>query len=454
METKIKINKNNYFDINIYDIGINGEGIGKINNFTIFVDGALIDETVKVKIVKVKKNYAYGKLIEIIKPSPFRQSPSCKYFSKCGGCNLLHLKYDKHLELKSNFIKSNLKKIAKIEDVEVPRVIGMDNPFYYRNKASFPVNFTKDVNIGFYKARSHNIINIDKCIIQNPINNIIIKKIKEFINESQISIYNETTLKGDLRHIITRIGNKTNELLICIVINNNRFLYKELLINKLKDIPNLDSIVINFNTKNNNTILGDKIENIYGKGYIIDYIKDLKFNISPLSFYQVNPIQTEILYQTALDFCNLTNTEIVFDAYCGIGTISLFLAKNCKKVYGIEIVPDAIKNAIDNAKINNINNVDFFVGKSEEVIPYLIFNKNIYPDVIVVDPPRKGCDKALLDAIAKTNIKKLIYISCDNATLARDIKYLSNFGFKLNKIQPVDMFCMTTHIECVTLITR
>lgn len=450
----MEIKKNAYFDIDIIDIGINGEGIGKIDNFTIFVDGALPNETVNIKIIKVKKNYGYGKLIKIIKPSPYRINPLCENFGKCGGCNLLHLSYDEQLNIKSKFIQTNLKKIAKIENIKVPKAIGMDNPFNYRNKASFPINFTDKVNIGFYRPRSHNIINIDNCLIQNPINNIIIQKIKDFIKESNISIYNENTGKGDLRHIVTRIANKTNELLICIVINNNKFLYKDLLIKNFKDIPNIDSIVINYNTKNNNVILGDKVETILGKGYIVDYIKDLKFNISPLSFYQVNPIQTEVLYETALNFCNLTGNEIVFDAYCGIGTISLFLAKKCKKVYGIEIVPDAIKNAISNAELNNINNAEFFVGKSEDIIPKLIFENNIYPDVIVVDPPRKGCDKILLDAIIKTSIKKLVYISCDNSTLARDIAYLSNFGFKLDKIQPVDMFCMTTHIECVALITR
>lgn len=450
----MEIKKNAYFDIDIIDIGINGEGIGKIDNFTIFVDGALPNETVNIKIIKVKRNYGYGKLIKIINPSPYRINPLCENFGKCGGCNLLHLSYDEQLNIKSKFIQTNLKKIAKIENIKVPKAIGMDNPFNYRNKASFPINFTDKVNIGFYKPRSHNIINIDNCLIQNPINNIIIQKTKTFIKESNISIYDENTGKGDLRHIVTRIANKTNELLICVVINNNKFLYKDLLIKNFKDIPNIDSIVINYNTKNNNVILGDKVETILGKGYIVDYIKDLKFNISPLSFYQVNPIQTEVLYETALNFCNLTGNEIVFDAYCGIGTISLFLAKKCKKVYGIEIVPDAIKNAISNAELNNINNAEFFVGKSEDIIPKLIFENNIYPDVIVVDPPRKGCDKILLDAIIKTSIKKLVYISCDNSTLARDIAYLSNFGFKLDKIQPVDMFCMTTHIECVALITR
>lgn len=450
----MEIKKNAYFNIDIIDIGINGEGIGKIDNFTIFVDGALPNETVNIKIIKVKKNYGYGKLIKIIKSSPYRINPICENFGKCGGCNLLHLSYDEQLNIKSKFIQTNLKKIAKIENIKVPKAIGIDNPFNYRNKASFPINFTDKVNIGFYRPRSHNIINIDNCLIQNPINNIIIQKIKDFIKESNISIYNENTGKGDLRHIVTRIANKTNELLICVVINNNKFLYRDLLIKNFKDIPNIDSIVINYNTKNNNVILGDKVETILGKGYIVDYIKDLKFNISPLSFYQVNPIQTEVLYETALNFCNLTGNEIVFDAYCGIGTISLFLAKKCKKVYGIEIVPDAIKNAISNAELNNINNAEFFIGRSEDIIPKLIFENNICPDVIVVDPPRKGCDKVLLDSIIKTSIKKLVYISCDNSTLSRDIAYLSKFGFKLDKIQPVDMFCMTTHIECVALITR
>lgn len=449
----MEIKKNDYFDINITDIGINGEGIGKINNFTIFVNGALPNENVNIKIVKVKKNYGYGKLIKINTPSIFRQDPICENFTKCGGCNLLHLDYDKQLDVKTNFVKTNLKKIANI-DVDVPKALGMEIPFNYRNKASFPINFTDKINIGFYKPRSHNIVNIKNCVIQHKVNDIIIEKINMFAKKSGISIYDENTGKGDLRHIVTRIAQKTNELLICIVVNNKKFVFKNMLIECLKDIPNLDSIVINYNTSKSNVILGDKIDGIYGKGYITDYIDDLKFNISPLSFYQVNPIQTEVLYKKALDFCDLKGNEIVFDAYCGIGTISLFLAKKCKQVYGIEIVPDAIKNANTNAKINNIKNATFFVGKSEEVIPNLIFNENIKPDVIVVDPPRKGCDTALLNSIAKTDVKKIVYVSCDNATLARDISYLSNFGFNLKKIQPVDMFCHTTHIECVALITK
>lgn len=450
----MEIKKNSYFTIKIVDIGVNGEGIGKLDNFTIFVESALPGELIKIKIIKLKKNYGYGRLIEILCPSPFRKKPICDHYKNCGGCNILHLDYNEQLRIKSKKIKDNLQKIAKISDVNVPMTIGMNYPFHYRNKASFPVNITDSVNIGFFKPRSHSIVNINNCIIQHPINDIVIKKFREFIDETKISIYNEKTGKGDLRHIITRIGNKTNELLICIVVNKNSFSFKNELIKKFKDIRELDSIVINFNTKNTNVILGDKIETIFGKGYITDYIKDLKFNISPLSFYQVNPIQTEILYEKALEFCDLKDNEIVFDAYCGIGTISLFLAKSCKKVYGIEIVSDAIKNAKENAKINNLTNVEFLVGKSEEIIPNLIFKRNIYPDIIVVDPPRKGCDISLLDTISKINIKKIIYISCDNATFSRDLSYLNKFGFKLLKIQPVDMFCMSMHVECVALIKR
>lgn len=449
----MEIRKNDYFDINIIDIGINGEGIGKINNFTIFVDGALIDEIVHIKIVKIKKNYGYGKIINIIFPSPFRQNPPCAYFGKCGGCNLMHLDYKKQLEVKTSFVKANLKKIANL-NFDVPNAIGMEIPFNYRNKASFPINFTTDINIGFYKPRSHDIINIDNCIIQNDINKIIIEKTKKFIKKSGVSIYNENTKKGIIKHLITRISKHTNEIIICLVVNDTKFKYNDILIDIFKDIPNLDSIVINFNTKNTNVILGEATQTIYGKGYIVDYIKDLKFNISPLAFYQVNPSQTEVLYETTLNFCDLKGDEIVFDAYCGIGTISLFLAKNCKKVYGIEIVEAAIKNANENAKINNIKNATFFVGKSEEIIPTLINDNGIIPDVLVVDPPRKGCDFTLLDTIGKTNIKKIVYVSCDNSTMARDINYLSTYGFKLQKVQPVDMFCMTTHIECVALITR
>lgn len=450
----MNLKKNDFLDINIIDIGINGEGIGKIDNFTIFVEKALPLEYVKIKIVKLKKNYGYGKLIEILKPSPFRIKPPCEYFFKCGGCNIQHIDYEEQLNIKTKIVKNNIERIGKFHNFEINKAIGMENPFGYRNKASFPVGFSNNIDIGFYALRTHNIINIDNCIINSPINKDILKYFKIFLKKYNVSIYNEQTGKGLIRHIVTRIAKKTNQLLICIVVNSDKFQYKNELIKAFSNIQNLDTIVINYNTNKNNVILGNKIETIFGKGYITDYINDLKFNISPLSFYQVNPVQTEILYETALNFANLKGNEIVFDAYCGIGTISLFLAKKAKMVYGIEIIPEAIFNANENAKINNISNAKFFVGKCEEVIPNLIFKKNIVPDILVVDPPRKGCDSNLLDCIIKTNIKKIVYVSCDSSTLARDLNYLKQFGYILEKVQPVDMFCMSTHIETVALIKK
>ncbi len=449
----MEIKKNDFLEVEILDIGINGEGIAKIDNFPIFINGAITGEFVKIKILKVNKNFAYGKLIEIIKKSEKRIEPICEHFGACGGCSLLHIDYDYQLDIKTNFIKSNLKKIANL-DFNVERAMGMKNPLAYRNKASFPISYQDNLKIGFYKPRSHNIVNIENCIIQSPINEPIIAKLRKFIEINNISVYDEKTGKGILRHIITRVGNKTGEVMVCLVINAKSFAYENELVLALKDIENIATIVLNFNTKNTNVILGDKTKTIYGKGYITDYIKDLKFNISPLSFYQINQVQTEILYKTALDYCQLSKDEIVFDAYCGIGTISLFLAKECKMVYGIEIIEDAIENAKQNAKENKIENAKFLVGKSEEVIPNLIFKEGIVPDTIVVDPPRKGCDKALLDAIGKTEVKKLVYVSCDNSTLARDIAYLKQYGFRLEKLQPVDMFCMTCHIECVAQLKR
>lgn len=450
----MELKKNDFLNIEIIDIGTNGEGIGKIDNFTIFVENALPKEFVKIKILKLKKSYGYGKLIEILKPSPFRIEPPCQYYSKCGGCNIQHISYEEQLNIKTKKVKDNIERIGNIFDFKINKAIGMETPFEYRNKASFPVNFKNEINIGFYANRTHNIIDIENCIINSPINKDILKSFKAFLKQNNVSIYNEETGKGLIRHIITRIAKKTNEILVCIVVNSNKFEYKKQLIKAFENIDNLDSIVINFNKNRNNVILGDKIETIFGKGYITDYIEDLKFNISPLSFYQVNPIQTEILYKTALDFANLKGNEIIFDAYCGIGTISLFLARKCKFVYGIEIVPDAILNAKENAKQNEIENIEFFIGKSEEIIPKLILEENIVPDILFLDPPRKGCDTSLLECIVKNNIKKIVYISCDSATLARDLKYLNENGYNLEMLQPVDMFCMSMHIECVVYIKK
>lgn len=451
----MEIKKNDCFNVDIIDIGSNGEGIAKINNFTLFIQGALLNEKVSIKILKINKNFGFAKLIEILEKSPYRRNPPCEYYGNCGGCNIMHLDYDEQLKIKSNQIENNLKKIAKLTNFEnVSKTLGMQNPYFYRNKASFPISFdinTNSLNIGFYKPRSHNIVNIDKCIIQHPINDIIIKKMRNFIINSGISIYDETKNRGILRHIMTRV-NKGGKVILCLVINSNSFKYKNELVNEFSDLKSVENIVINYNTNKNNIILGDKIELLHGNDYLIDTIKDINFKISPLSFYQVNNSQTEVLYETILNFCDLTGNEIVVDAYCGIGSISLFLARNSKKVYGVEVVENAIQNANENKTLNNISNAEFILGKSEEVIPNLL-ERDIKPDVIVVDPPRKGCDKILLDCIKKSGAKKLIYVSCDNATMSRDILYIKEH-YELQNIQPVDMFCHSTHIEVVAELIK
>ena len=447
------IKKNNYYNIEILDLGTNGEGIGKISGFTIFVNYALPKEIVFIKIIKVKKNYAYAKLIKIIKKSPKRLEPPCKYYQKCGGCNLQHLEYFEQLNLKTNIVLNNIKKIGKINNFEIFDTIPAPNKFYYRNKMQLPINFkNENINIGFYSPRSHNIINISNCLIQNKINDLILKKTNEVIKENNIIPYNEDTNLGTLRHVITRVSLKTNQIVICFVINDKTPNLKKILIEKFKHIQNLSGLILNFNNKKTNVILGEKNETILGENYIIDFIKDIKFKVSIFSFYQINPVQTEVLYDKVLDFANLNGDEIVIDAYCGIGTISLFLAKKCKKVYGIEIVKSAIEDAFYNSNINNIKNTDFILGKAEEKIRYLIYEKKVMPDLIVLDPPRKGCDKELLKSIVFAKPKKVIYVSCDSATLSRDLKYLCENGFVLKKVQPIDMFCMTTHVETVCLL--
>lgn len=449
----MEIKKNDCFNVDIIDVGSNGEGIAKIDNFTLFIEGALPLEKAHVKIVKLNKNFGFAKLLEILEPSPDRITPSCEYYNKCGGCNTMHINYDNQLKIKTNQVKNNLRKISKL-DINVPLTLGMQNPYFYRNKASFPVGFINNsiLKIGFYKPRSHDIVDIDKCIIQHPVNDIIFKKMKNFVLSSGISVYDESKHKGILRHVMTRV-NKFGKVILCLVVNTNKFNYKNELLHEFEDVKSIDSIVVNYNTKKGNVILGEKLDVLYGTGYLVDFIHDIKFNISPLSFYQVNSSQTEVLYNKVLEFCDLKGNEIVVDAYCGIGSISLFIAKNCKKVYGVEVVESAIIDAKQNAIINDIDNVEFILGKSEDVIPNLLADQ-IQPDTIIVDPPRKGCDKDLLKSIGESGIKKIVYVSCDNATMCRDILYLSEFGYSLSKIQPVDMFCHSIHVEVVCELVR
>jgi 23S rRNA (uracil1939-C5)-methyltransferase len=447
------VEKNKDYFIEIKDIGNDGEGIGKIDDFTIFVNNALPGEKIKARIVKIKKNFAYGKILEIVTPSKNRIEPLCPVAKRCGGCNLQHLKYESQVEFKTKKVYDALTRIGKFDNPEVQKCIGMKNPYNYRNKAQYPVGYKDGLKIGFYAARSHEIIDNKNCMIQHMANEKIIEIIRNFIESENISAYNEETGSGLIRHIMTRIGFYTGEILVCLIINGKKLPKAEKLIENLKQIEGLKGIVLNVNTQKTNVVLGPKNIVIWGRDYITDYIGDIKYNISVHSFYQVNPVQANILYETALNYADLSGSENVLDLYCGIGTISLFLAKKAKKVIGVEIVPQAIEDAKKNAEINNIQNIEFICGASEEVVPQ-IYKAGFKADVIVVDPPRKGCDVSVIDTIIKMEPKKVIYVSCDPATLARDLKMLCEYKYKLRKVQPVDQFCFSTHVETVVLITK
>lgn len=452
------IKKNDELVIDIIDIGNQGQGIGKYDGYTLFVNNTTIGDKIRVKVTKAKKNYGYGRLIEIIEPSPDRVEPVCEIADKCGGCSIMHLKYEKQLEFKQKKVIGCLERIGKFDlsNVEVNPIIGMDNPYYYRNKVQLPIARYRNgkIAMGFYARRTHSIINMDKCYIQSEINDDIFQIIRTFVDKYNISLYDEKEHKGLLRHIVTRVGFVTGQVMVCLVINGKKLPHQDKLIEKLIKIPGMTSISLNFNLDNTNVIMGQEVETIWGKEYIIDYIGDVKYQISPNSFYQVNPIQTKILYETALDYADLSGKETVWDLYCGIGTISLFMAKEAKQVYGVEIVEDAVLDARRNAKINNISNAEFFVGAAEEVLPRKYEEDSVYADVIVVDPPRKGCEESLLRAIVEMSPKRLVYVSCDPATLARDLKYLGQNGYKLERVQPVDQFPHTVHVETIALIQR
>jgi 23S rRNA (uracil1939-C5)-methyltransferase len=454
MEKLIPVEKNQEYTIEITGLTNEGMGVGRVEGFTVFVEGALPEETVIAKIVKIQKTFAYGKLIEIDRQSQSRVTPSCGIVSKCGGCQLQHLDYKAQLHNKTQMVKDVMERIGGFKDLLVHDAIGMEDPWRYRNKAQFPVGFTKDVVIGFYANRSHDIIDTDKCVIQDKLNDKVIKVFKEYIRRFSIPVYNEATHKGLVRHIVTRKGFKTGEVMVCIVVNGESLPDTDYLVEKLiSKVPEIKSIVLNINKRQSNVILGANNITIYGEGAIFDYIGKFKFRISPNSFFQVNSVQTDVLYSKALEYAALTGNETVFDAYCGIGTISLFLSEKAKKVYGVEIVSQAIQNAKENALLNNVDNVDFILGESEKVIPEM-HKKGIKADVIVVDPPRKGCEQELLDVIVEMQCPKVVYVSCNPATLARDMKFLVEKGYVVKEVQPVDMFPHTVHVECVALLVR
>ncbi|MDO4519639.1 MAG: 23S rRNA (uracil(1939)-C(5))-methyltransferase RlmD, partial [Eubacteriales bacterium] len=444
----MEFRKNDMVTLKIEDCGVDGEGIGKADGFTVFVKDAVIGDVVTAKIMKAKKNYGYGRLMEILEPSADRVEPECAIARQCGGCQLQALSYEKQLEFKEKKVIGHLERIGGFTNLPMEPIIGMERPYHYRNKAQFPVGKNKEGKIvtGFYAGRTHNIIENRDCALGAPGNKAILDIVISHMEKYHIEPYDETTGKGLVRHVLIRNGYFTGEWMVCLVLNGKRIPAEEKLVDALSKIEGMTSIMININKLQTNVILGDQIRLLWGQPYITDKIGEIYYQISPLSFFQVNPQQTEKLYNKALEYADLQGDEVVWDLYCGIGTISLFLAQNAKFVRGVEIIPAAIENAKQNAKLNNLQNTEFFVGKAEEVLPREYKKNGVYADVIVVDPPRKGCDEVLLETMVEMNPKRIVYVSCDSATLARDLKYLCEKGYELKKVCPVDQFAQTTHV--------
>ena len=461
------MNKNDIVTVEITDIGVSGEGIGHVDGYTLFIKDAVIGDVVEAKVMKAKKNYGYARLMKVITPSEYRVEPKCVFARRCGGCQIQEMSYDHQLVFKDQKIRGNLERIGgftkdQIDTVMQP-VVGMEHPFGYRNKAQFPFGTDKEGNpiTGFYAGRTHDIIANTDCALGVEQNKEILEIILQYMRENKIKSYDEKTGKGLIRHALIRYGFKTKEIMVCLVVNGKKLPKAERLIEKLIQIEGMTSITISPNTRRDNVIMGDSYEILWGQGYITDYIGNVKYQISPLSFYQVNPVQTEKLYGLALEYADLKGDETVWDLYCGIGTISLFLAQKAKQVYGVEIVPQAIDDAKENAKINAIDNAEFFVGKAEEVLPeyYAEYEREhngetAHADVIVVDPPRKGCDETLLETIVKMQPEKVVYVSCDSATLARDLKYLCANGYEIRMCRGVDQFPQSVHVETVVLLSK
>lgn len=453
-KVKAPVKKNEKLMLTFEDLTHDGNGVGKVDGYPLFVPYGLPGEEALVKVVKVNKKFGYGKLLEVKKPSPNRVQPPCNVFYQCGGCQIQHMNYEMQLQMKQNQVKNVLNKIAHLPDVPVHPTIGMDEPWRYRNKAALPVGEKNgELMTGFYRMRSHDIIsNMETCIVQDKQNDEMVQAARDIANRFGISAYNEETDRGVLRHIMVRTGKNTNEVMIIFITRTKHLPHKEKIVKALTEAnPNIKSIIHNVNDRRTNVIMGNKTYVIWGEPYIYDTIGDIRFGISAKSFYQINPVQTEKLYKKALEYAQLTKNDIVIDAYCGIGTISLFLAQKAKKVYGVEIVPEAIDDAKKNAKLNGITNAEFFVGEAEKVLP-MWQAQGLQADVIVVDPPRKGCDEKLLQAMIAMKPKRIVYVSCNPSTLARDLRILEDGGFQTKEVQPVDMFPQTMHVECVSQI--
>ena len=455
--------KNDVLTVKIEDMGHDGEGIGKCEGYTLFVKDTVIGDLAEVKVIKAKKNYGYARLMRLIKPSAHRVEPVCPVARPCGGCQLQMLDYAEQLRFKEKKIAGNLQRIGGMAEIPMEPIVGMENPFRYRNKAQFPIGQDRNGKLitGFYAGRTHQIMENRNCYLGVEQNEEILNRILAWMEENGVPAYNEETGKGLVRHVLIRFGFMTKEIMVCLVVNGKKLPAEEKLIKSLTELEGMTSITLSVNRERTNVIMGKEIRCLWGQGYITDYIGTVKYRISPLSFYQVNPAQTEKLYGLALEYADLTGNETVWDLYCGIGTISLFLAQKAKKVYGVEIVPEAIADAKNNAKINEIENAEFFVGKSEEILPayYEQYAKDhpgehAHADVIVVDPPRKGCEENLLHTMASMQPDRIVYVSCDSATLARDVKVLGELGYEVKKVRGVDQFPMTCHVETVVLLSK
>ena len=450
------IQKNEIYQIRIEDMTTEGDGIGKVDGYPLFVKGALTGDLAEVKVIKAKKTYGYGRLVRLLEPSAFRVTPECEAAGPCGGCQLQAMSYEEQLRFKENKVRNNLLRIGKLEEVPMLPIIGMEDPFRYRNKAQFPIGTDKEGNpvAGFYAGRTHSIIPVRDCLLGVKENQEILDVILGFMKEYGVSAYEEEKGTGLVRHVLIRYGFRTEEIMVCIVLNGKRMPHGEVLVDRLRKIDGMTSISLNVNQKRTNVILGTEMVYLWGAEFITDFIGDVEFRISPLSFYQVNPVQTRKLYEKALEFAGLTGGETVWDLYCGIGTISLFLAQKAGKVYGVEIVPEAIEDARINAKINGIGNAEFFVGKAEEVLPAYYERNGGTADVVVVDPPRKGCDRAVLETIARLKVGRVVYVSGVSATLARHVGSMREYGYQVERMQGCDMFPFTVHVETVTLLVR
>ena len=507
----MNIKKNDVFEVIIEDMSESGEGVGKLDGYIWFIKDAVIGDLIEAKAMKMKKNYGFARLMKVLKPSPARVKERCAVARQCGGCQLQMMSYEEQLKFKQRKVYNNLKRIGGLDNLYLPGegpgagenvgdgegdragdreggesgrkpvimepIIGMEDPWRYRNKAQFPFGMNKENEViaGFYAGRTHSIIENEDCLLGVPENGRILACIRDYMEEFHIQPYDEVSHRGLVRHVLIRKGFRTGELMVCLVLNGAATELKEsqVLVERLKGLfevdgnskrkkdlrreaarPEIVSISCSINCEKTNVIMGQEIVNFYGPGYITDYIGNVCYRISPLSFYQVNPVQTERLYGTALEYAGLTGGEVVWDLYCGIGTISLFLAQKAGKVYGVEIVPQAIADARANAKLNGIDNGEFFVGKAEEVLPEQYERHGIRADVVVVDPPRKGCDRMCLDTIIKMAPTRVVYVSCDSATLARDLKYLGEGGYEVRKVRAVDMFGQGVHVETVCLLSN